>query len=230
MRITLIIAFLLFVVHQSFAQRYRLYPEMEISSLAMNEGELVLMNGDVIQGDLGLATVETSSGLQRINSVRMRKGSERLKFKAKEIKEIRIKANWSDQTLSEANSGDGLQIQLYSEAKADYYIFKNVTDKKGKPRLMQLLNPGFDHAIQVFVDPKSKDSAFASLVGKDTAKSYYLTRDDGQDGIYVKKSKYKKSFAGFFGDCAAIMAEFKDNIKWGDFAQHIYYYDQNCDE
>jgi len=223
-----IVAFLL-IVQQSFSQSYRFFPEMEITSLSMNEGEVTLMTGEVIKGKLGLATMQTSSGLQRITSVRVRVGDKKGKYKAKEIKEILIKADWSDESLSEANSGDGLQIQWYSEANAEYYIFKSVSDKKGKTRLMQLVNPGFDHAIQVYADPKAKESSFAAMVGKDSAKSYYLTKGDGHEGTYVKKSKYKKLFPKIFGDCASMASEYGEKVKWGDLAQHIYFYDQECD-
>lgn len=225
----IIIVAILLIAQNAISQNYRFFPEMEINSLSMNEGEVTLMNGEVIKGKLGLATMQTSSGLQRINSVRVRDGDKKGKYKAKDIKEILIKADWSDESLTNANSGDGLQIQLYSEAKADYYIFKSVSDKKGKTRLMQLVNPGFDHAIQVYADPKAKESSFAAMVGKDSAKSYYLAKGDGHEGTYVKKSKYKKLFPKIFGDCSAMISEFGEKVKWGDLAHHIYYYDQECD-
>lgn len=229
MKKLLFVAVCLFCIQTAYSQKFRLYPEMQITSLANSEGEVTLMNGQVLKGDIGLATVETSGGLQRINSVRVFKKGEKLKYKAKEVKEIKIKANWSDQTRSDANSEGALQIKFYSDIKSDYYIFRNVSDKKGKPRLMQLLNPGFDDNIQVYVDAKSKDSSFAAMVGKDSAKSYYITKEAGGKGVYVKKSKYKKQFSEVFGDCKSVKSEYGGTVKWGDFAQHVYAYDQNCD-
>jgi len=171
-----LITMFLFFVQSSFGQEYRLYPEMEISSLATNQGEIELKNGEVIEGDLGLTVYQTSSGVQRISAVKVfKKGEKNLKYKVDEIKEVRIKADWSDETRSDANSSGALQIQLYPEIEADYYVFRTVEDKKGKPRLLQLLNPGFDDLIQVYVDPKAKDAASftAGITGKETAKSYY---------------------------------------------------------
>ncbi|WP_411896099.1 hypothetical protein [Winogradskyella sp. A2] len=224
----LIFAFL-FSVQVAFCQKFRLYPEMEITSLSSNESELTLMNGEILDGEMGLATVQTSSGLQRITSVVVfKKGEKNLKYKPKDIKEIKIKANWSDMSSSDANNDSSLQIKFYADMKSDYYIFRTVLDKKGKPRLMQLLNPGFDSNIQVYVDAKSKDSSIAGMLGKETAKSYYLTKGTDEKGIYVKKSKYKKLFPKIFGDCDAMKTEFGEKIKWGDFTQHIYAYDQDC--
>lgn len=230
MKRILFAATFLFLVQSVYCQKYRFYPEMEIESLATNEGELELNDGEVIQGDLGLNMVQTSSGLQRITAVKIfKKGEKDLKYKPEEIKEVRIKADWSDESRSDANSGDGLQIQWYSEMKADYYIFRSVLDKKGKYRLLQLLNPGFDDLVQVYVDPKSKDSAFAAMVGKESAKSYYIGKGEGKETLFVKKSKYKKMYSDIFGDCDAWMDAFSEKVKWGDIPEHVVFYEENCE-
>jgi len=230
MKNLLLICTFLFFGKVTFCQQFRLYPEMEIMSLASNPSELTLSNGQIIKGEMGLGVVSTSSGLQRITSVVIfKKGEKNLKYKPKEIKEIKIKANWSDMSTSDANNKSSLQIKFYADRKSDYYIFRTVLDKKGKPRLMQLLNPGFDSNIQVYADTKSKHSSIAAILGKDAAKSYYLVKGTDQKGIYVKKSKYKKLFQKIFGDCEDMMSKFGDKIKWGDFAKHIYAYDQDCD-
>jgi len=225
MKYTFTLLGLVLFINFTSGQNFRLYPEMEITSLASNGGELTLANGDVVTGELSLATVQTSSGLQRITSVIVRnEGEDKQKFKPKDISELRINANWSD------NSTNDAAIKFYAEAKSDYYIFRTVKDNKGKQRLMQLLNPGFDDNLQVYVDAKAKDSGFASMLGKDSAKSYYVTKDVNDKAMYLKKSKYKKTFKDVYGDCSTMMVELGDDKpNWNDFAQHVYSYNEECE-
>jgi hypothetical protein len=212
----------------AMAQKYRLFPEMEIKSLASNQGELTLKTGEVISGQLSLATITTSAGLQRIASVRIQNEDGKQKFKPKAIQELKVKAEKSD--VSANSAGLKKAIQLFTESNAEYYIFKSVNDNKGKPRLMQLLNPGFDSKLQIYADAKSKQSAFAGFSNNNGVKTYFFTKKDGQKkATYLKKRKYKKMFSKMYTDCSAMNDMFGEKIKWGDFAHHVFYYDQDCE-
>jgi hypothetical protein len=47
--------------------------------------------------------------------------------------------------LQSANSiSEMVRTDYKSVLNADFYIYRRVVDKKGKPRMLQLLNPGFE--------------------------------------------------------------------------------------
>jgi hypothetical protein len=116
--------------------------------------------------------------------------------------------------------------------EADYFLFKRILDKKGRPFITQLINPGFDSKIQVYVDPKAKETGGAKLTGGllgGLAKSYYITKGVGSGALYVEKSKYKKSFSTIFEGCSKMGGQYGDKPKWDEIATHVFYFDQLCD-
>ena len=136
--------------------------------------------------------------------------------------------------------------------KLDYYVFYRVADKKGKPRMLQILNPGWDTKMRVYNDPKSKETAgprelikkdetlrisngdeevmlglTAGLVGG-LAKSFYVSKGEREYSIYVEKSKYKKSYSTIFQDCSVLVENIKNDLQWDNFAGHVFEYETTC--
>ena len=136
--------------------------------------------------------------------------------------------------------------------KLDYYVFYRVADKKGKPRMLQILNPGWDTKMRVYNDPKSNETAGPrELIKKDEtlrisngdeevmlgltvglvgglAKSFYVSKGEGGYSIYVQKSKYKKSYSTIFQDCSVLVENIKNDLQWDNFAGHVFEYETTC--
>ena len=136
--------------------------------------------------------------------------------------------------------------------KLDYYVFCRVADKKGKPRMLQILNPGWDTKMRVYNDPKSNETAGPrELIKKDEtlrisngdeevmlgltvglvgglAKSFYVSKGEGGYSISVEKSKYKKSYSTIFQDCSVLVENIKNDLQWDNFAGHVFEYETTC--
>lgn len=117
----------------------------------------------------------------------------------------------------------------------EYIIYEQalLPKKKDKYRLLQLLNPGFDHRIKVFQDPNAKETAGikiggAKLVGGED-KSFLVVKD-GAKSEKITKGKYKKQFQILFGDCDLASVMDNSKMKFKNFAAHVFVYDQICGE
>lgn len=165
---------------------------------------------------------------------------EKMKFKIKDIKEVGISSkggmgklskleNMTTAMESTGSISEMARTDYKSVLKADYFIYRRVVDKKGKPRILQLLNPGFETRMQVYVDPKANENSGGGLMNTMSAgqaESYYVTKAGSSYGIYVRNKKYKKEMVLVFDDCPAMMDEFKP--KFSEFASHVFYYENEC--
>jgi hypothetical protein len=162
---------------------------------------------------------------------------EKTKLKIKDIKEVGISSKGGlgkIETMSSALESAGsisemARTDYKSVLNADFYIYRRVVDKKGKPRILQLLNPGFEDKMQVYADPKAKENSGSGLMNTMSAgqaESYYVTKSGNSHGIYVRNKNYKKEMGLVFDDCPAIMQQFKP--KFSEFASHVFYYENEC--
>ncbi len=183
-------------------------------------GKTVVMTGGM-NGMLSLTLKDTVTG-------------EKVKYKIPDMKEVGVWAKGMSKlkaitsSLESTNSLKDATRTDYSMLDADYYIFRRVVDKKGKPRILQLLNPGFDSKMQAYADPRAKQTGGTKLTGGLTGgldKSYYVTRG-GAYGVYVEKGKYKKSMSSIFDGCSELLKKFDTNFK--DFAKHVHYFENEC--
>ncbi len=116
----------------------------------------------------------------------------------------------------------------------EYIIFETAmrSNKAGKLRLMQLLNPGFDSQIKVFANPNANETSGFSVSGvklSGGAKRSYLFLENSKKTIIVRKSNYKKNFEELYKNCPKMLTVFSgDKIKWDDIAGHVFIYDQSC--
>ena len=138
-------------------------------------------------------------------------------------------------TLSGSFLGGALYSQSHKEQAATITasMLDKGTKKKDKYVMMQLLNPGFDSKIKVYVDPNAGESAGVGvggvkLVGGED-KSYLVVFDGGKSTKY-KKGKYKKEALGqLYKDCDVFKQNYEgEKFKWKNFAEHVFVYDQLC--
>ena len=214
------------------AQKF-MAPFQDVNS---GKGYIVKNSGEKV-GVKFKAGITGTSGLMWVNAIDTLT-SVKTKYKVKDMKEIGFKNNKISgflNTISQvANAGSVKALantDFKNMMKLDYYVFYRVADKKGKPRMLQLLNPGWDTKMKVYHDPKAKETGGAGLtkglVGG-LAKSFYASKGEGGYSIYVLKSKYKKSYSTIFADCPTLLESIKDDLKWDNFAGHVFEYETNC--
>lgn len=160
---------------------------------------------------------------------------EKSKFKVVDIKEVGVsskgglgKFETMTSALQSANSiSEMVRTDYKSVLNSDFYIYRRVVDKKGKPRMLQLLNPGFETKMQVYADPKAKESngGLLSSMAEGMEESYYVARGNSS-ATYVQKKKYKKSMSSVFDDCSSILDAYKPDFS--EFAAHVFYYENEC--
>jgi hypothetical protein len=167
-----------------------------------NKIEVTLNDGTVVKGKIVIY------GFKRMTI--KKENGEKIKVGVTDMKGYRIPAPKS-KFLKLLSSGGPSSVKELAKTdfnavlEADYFVFKRILDKKGRPFITQLINPGFDSKIQVYVDPKAKETGGARLTGGllgGLAKSYYITKGVGSGALYVEKSKYKKSFSTIFEGCS----------------------------
>jgi hypothetical protein len=218
---------LLLLVSFSFSQAFM--PEYKQSF--SNKIEVTLNDGTIVKGKIVIY------GLKRMTI--KKENGEKIKVGVTDMKGYRIPAPKSKllKLLSMASGGASSVKELAKTdfnavLEADYFVFKRILDKKGRPFITQLINPGFDSKIQVYVDPKAKETGGARLTGGllgGLAKSYYITKGVGSGALYVEKSKYKKSFSTIFEGCSKMGGQYGDKPKWDEISTHVFYFDQLCD-
>jgi hypothetical protein len=97
--------------------------------------------------------------------------------------------------------------------------------------LLQLLNPGYSSKIKVFYDPYASETggigyAGLSITGGDD-KSYYVQVGDNT-AKRIKKKDYDTAYKTFYADCPDLLNKLEKNLKWTDFAKHVYTYSFDC--
>jgi hypothetical protein len=112
----------------------------------------------------------------------------------------------------------------FEQAKVE---FKNETTTL----LLQLLNPGFSSKIKVFYDPYAQETGgFAMgdlrLTGGED-KSYYVQVGE-KIATKTKKKDYENNFKNYYADCPDLIKKIEKDVKWSDFAKHIYSYSFDC--
>ena len=117
---------------------------------------------------------------------------------------------------------------IYSAVSKDYSYIQNLkyvifepVEIKGKVKLMQLLNPGFDEYIKVYLDPTAKENQWTGQ-----ANSYFAKK--GDNAFYLKKKKYDDMFWEIFSGCDKFKENFTGELKFYDFPSHIALYNESC--
>jgi len=168
-------------------------------------------------GMLGNFTIKTPDG-------------EKKKFKVVDVKMVQLEPNGFAKAMmfSENISMTKVLKNDYSFLEHMKYIYyEKIEIKAGKFKLLQLLNPGFDEYIKVYLDPNAKETSHIGFGGGED-KSYYIQK--GDQSFLLKKKNYKKEFANLFGDCKPMMGMLETeqiDMKFKDFPLHIAIYNES---
>jgi hypothetical protein len=205
-----------------------------IETIMPKDGSYVITNdGERLEGKI--STYLLVMGSLRKLTLKTADGTKH-KFKAADLQEVGVKLDGMAKfmAMGEAASGSivGMAKTDWGEiANREYAVYRQalLPKKKDKFALLQLLNPGFDSRVQVYLDPNAKETkGFAGITGGED-KSYIVVKD-GAKSVLIKKAKYKKQFPELMGDCPQLAEhpEMGDKIKFKDFAAHVFVYDQLC--
>ena len=137
-------------------------------------------------------------------------------------------------SLQSSSAKDMSQTDFDQVAKAQYYIWEPaITPKKGKLKVMQLVNQGFDSKMKVYRDPTAQETSGVGVAGMKLTggieKSYYLVKSGEEVAILMKKGDYKSQFYEVFKSCPE-MEQLLEGKKpdWDDFAKHVFEYEKRC--
>ena len=217
---------------QSWSQAFFPAYQGGLNALKKAEGKIVLNDASVLTGKIIYS--KSSQGITAVTLFDA-EGNKK-KYKAKDVKAMYLKGGKLSKWLSAMDQGsfslkEGKRVNFKDFIDTEYFVWKRILNRKGKPVLLQLANPGFDSKIQVFIDPSAKETGGLGVAGVKLtgglAKSYYITKG-GSASTYVKKNKYEKAFSSLYPDCTTMTTDFK-KVKWADFAKHVFVYEQYCE-
>jgi hypothetical protein len=154
------------------------------------------------------------------------------KFKAAGVKELGNQPGDFAKSMAGMATSDSVAAHNVYDSRdmPEWAIWYPIAmPKNGKIVLLQRINPGFDHRIQVYPDPYAQETSGVAVGGVQATggveKSYIIVKD-GATPVLAKKSDYDKQYAELFGDCATMPAV--EKLDWKDFGDHVQAYDQAC--
>ena len=204
-------------------------------SLILNqECKVALASGEEVQGILKRVTLMKGY----MSSFVILIDGEKVKYKGEDAKRLSVKASKLAKIILAAESAteiSRLNGANFSEIiNREYIIFElaMMANKSGKYRFMQLLNPGFDNKIKVYLDPDAQQSGGSSINGIQVtggSDQSYLFVQNGEKAMVVRSKKYDKNFAELYSGCPEMLEVFSgEKIKWRDVAGHVFAFDQAC--
>ena len=202
-----------------------------------NPTTVILENGDTLKGELKSASL--INGYLKNVTLKLASGDKK-KLQADEMLTLKVKASTLAKMAMLNESGSSIfrliKTNFDDIINREYIIFEQAlrATKKDKPAMMQLLNPGFDHAIKVYSDPNANETGGLqvndiSITGGKN-KSYLFVKGNSKV-VIVKKGSYKRNFDELYGDCQDMVIAFEgDKTKFNDIAGHVFVYDQLCNK
>lgn len=198
--------------------------------------KIVLVSGEEFEGKL------VSAGLINgyLNKISIKKeDGTKVKLEPENVATLSVKASKMAKLSMMAESTQSIKTAAKADfneiAQREFIIFETgLRDKKkDKPRLMQLLNPGFDSKIKVFADPNAKETKGIGMAGVKLTggvdKSYLFVVNK-EKAVKVKKGNYKKNFDELYASCPTMVETFSgEKTKWKDVAGHVFVFDQICE-
>lgn len=202
--------------------------------VASKEAYVIKNDGTKISGKVSAASL-TNNVLKTVNI----KGDDgvKYKFKAQDIKELAVKPKTLfkiEQSTQAKSVLEASKVKPKEVMNEEYVYFEQaiLPGKKNKFALMQLLNPGFDHALKVYKDPNSKHTMGVGMAGVQLTggkdKSYLVCETGSNRAVMIQKNKYtKEAVSVLYADKSKVFKEHYagDKLQWKDFAEHVYVYD-----
>ena len=109
-------------------------------------------------------------------------------------------------------------------------VFEQVTQRRGKPLLLQRVNPGFDRRIRVYALPHARSRADENPDAIESSLLYRAIREGGEP-LRLTKSSYRRAFDRLLGDCPAVLERYpRGERKFRHFADHVYAFEELCPE
>ncbi len=209
----------------------------DIGVILNNPAIVILQHGDTLSGKLTGASLINNY----LKNVRLKSddGSTR-KLDAAEMKTLQVKASALAKMVMINESANSIfrtiKTDFNSVVNREYILFEQAlrATKKDKPAMMQLLNPGFDHAIKVYADPNANETGGLKMnditITGGADKSYLFVKNN-KKVVIVKKGSYRKNFDELYADCPEMLTAFEgDKTKFKDIAGHVFVYDQLCNK
>lgn len=222
----LIFLFAMLLCLGSFGQS--LITPLDASALGLIKSAIVTLNDDSQIEGVKFPMIMASNGMISSFTLKTADG-EKKKFKPHEVKLLQVEPKdfVKNMMIADEMSMSHIIKNDYSFIdEMQYAIYEKVEIKEGKFRLLQLLNPGFDQNIKVYLDPNAKQTSDMGFNGgKD--KSFYIRK--GDESFLLKKKNYEKEFQNLYGDCQAMIDIFEEEkiaIKFKDLALHIAAYNE----
>lgn len=150
------------------------------------------------------------------------------KYKSSEIESLSVRCIKPDVFSLLDSAGNVIKKVITTQFVFDH-PFR--TEKKVKPEMMQLLNPGFSHAIKVYADPSANETRSISIKGVPLPgagiKAYIIVK--GNDVYYVKESSYEREFEKLFNDCKKVYEGSEPaELAYESLPGYILLYDHYC--
>ena len=200
-----------------------------------NDCIMELIDGTIVEGKVASATLIN----ENISSMTLKDANGiKHKHKAAEIKRFQVKMGFLAKMDAAAEGSSSISEMTKTDfneiVNREYIIYQQalLPKKKDKYRLLQLVNPGFDSKIQVFDNPKGKETGGLGVGGVQITggkEKSYLVVVDNKKSIEVEKGSYKKDFVEVFSGCDKFIQTIDDKKpKFWDMAAHVFAYDQLC--
>jgi hypothetical protein len=231
----IIIVFL--VLYSGSIKAQYFMPEIASEDMFISkEVYVVTNNNDTIRGKHVGSSF--TMGLLKSFNLKTSDGT-KMKFKAADVKTVAIKPN-KITNIEGSFTAVGLKnLEAFNDVINREWIFYDQAQqptKKEKYALMQLVNPGFDSKIKVYHNPspnakKTRGIPGLGGFGGGDDKSYLVVYEGEKSKLY-KKGKYKKeAINDLYKNCPVFIENYEgDKFKWKNFAEHVYVYDQLCNE
>ncbi|MEN0061177.1 MAG: hypothetical protein AAGA48_03450 [Myxococcota bacterium] len=121
--------------------------------------------------------------------------------------------------------------QDHSEAfKRNVAIYLPARYPNGKLLLAQLLNPGMDAMIEVFPDPKGKETGGIAVGGVQATggvlKTYLVRKKGEMDTVLIKKNKADEAWDLLFSDCSSMKRP--EKLGWKDLPAQVRIHQDVC--
>ncbi len=196
----------------------------------------VTLDGDTVRGRMTGSLM--MGGQIRSLNIKDDDGN-KYKFKAAEVKVVGVKAtNFMNRTsaMSAPNMPRLMDQDFKKIMNREWIIFDQaLLPKKDKYALMQLLNPGFDSKIKVYINPNAGESAqievsgFSIQDGGDDT-SYLVVKDGERAEIFKKKNYNNTALTELYTDCPDFEEAYSgERFWWSNFSEHVLFYDKLCD-
>jgi len=232
--ITIAAAFLIFINVNSNAQRFMTplmgFSKDKTSYLFKSDGKEIKCNLKGLKWKKGL--------IEEIKIVNL--SGKKVKISPEDITHMYLppnglaKLSGSMSFLTDASKWDNKELRQDIISKG--YIYHESSKAKIKKKtgtyMLQLLNPSFSSMLKVYYDPFAKETMSAGVgpvkLAGGLAKSYYIKKTEDEAAYLIEKKLYKTEFSIIFKDCPALIAKYKDAVKWSDFEAHVFEYGQLC--